>query len=101
MRWDLQQPNEIQVGRRDGPNEVRQRGTPGFHEDVANFTDYPGGHAEGFSDAHKMQYRAVYEHIASGKTTPVLFATAEDGDHEVKLCEALLRSSKAKTWVPV
>jgi predicted dehydrogenase len=101
VRWDLQQPNEIQVGRRDGPNEVLQRGTPGFHEDVANFTDYPGGHAEGFSDAHKMQYRAVYEHIASGKTTPVLFATAEDGHHEVKLCEALLRSSKAKTWVPV
>ena len=101
VRWDLQQPNEIQVGRRDGPNEVLQRGTPGFHEDVANFTDYPGGHAEGFSDAHKMQYRAVYEHIASGKTTPVLFATAEDGHHEVKLCEAILRSSKAKTWVPV
>lgn len=101
VRWDLQQPNEIQVGRRDGPNEVLQRGTPGFHEDVANFTDYPGGHAEGFSDAHKMQYRAVYEHIASDKTTPVLFATAEDGHHEVKLCEALLRSSKARTWVPV
>jgi predicted dehydrogenase len=101
VRWDLQQPNEIMLGRRDEPNQVLQRATPGFMEDVANFTDYPGGHPEGFNDAHKMHYRAVYEHIASGKTTPALFATAEDGHHEVKLCEAILTSSKSKSWVAV
>ena len=72
-----------------------------WDKDVANFTDYPGGHAEGFSDAHKMQYRAVYEHIASGRKTPLLFATAEDGHHEVKLCEAILKSSRSKGWVKV
>jgi predicted dehydrogenase len=101
VRWDLEQPNEIILGRRDEPNQILQRGTPGFLEDVANFTDYPGGHAEGFSDAHKMHYRAVYEHIASGKTTPLLFATAEDGHHEVKLCEAILKSSSTQRWVKV
>ncbi len=101
VRWDLQQPNEIIVGRRDEPNQILQRATPGFMEDVANFTDYPGGHAEGFSDAHKMHYRAVYEHIASGKKTEPLFANAADGHHEVKLCEAILQSSKAKAWVRV
>ncbi|MFM7604565.1 MAG: Gfo/Idh/MocA family protein, partial [Prosthecobacter sp.] len=69
VRWDLQQPNEIILGRRDEPNQVLQRGTPGFFEDVAHFTDYPSGHPEGFSDCHKMQYRAVYEHIASNKKT--------------------------------
>ena len=100
-RWDFQQPNEIHIGRRDGPNEVLQRGTPGFLEDVAGFTDTPGGHPEGFPDSHKMQYRAVYEHIASGRGTPVLFATAEDGHHEVRLCEAILKSSRAKKWVAV
>jgi predicted dehydrogenase len=101
VRWDLQQPNEIHLGRRDEPNQILQRATPGFMEDVANFTDYPGGHAEGFSDAHKMHYRAVYEHIASGKRTPLLFATAEDGHHEVKLCEAILKSSTSQRWVKV
>lgn len=101
VQWDLQQPNEILLGRRDAPNQILQRATPGFDVDVANFTDYPGGHAEGFSDAHKMHYRAVYEHIASGKKTPALFAGAEDGHHEVKLCEAILASSRAKTWVKV
>ena len=101
VRWDLQQPNEILVGRRDEPNQILQRGTPGFLEDVANFTDYPSGHPEGFSDCHKMQYRAVYEHIASNRKTEPLFATAADGHHEVQLCEAILQSSRAKTWVKV
>ena len=70
VRWDLQQPNEIYVGRRDEPNQILQRATAGFSEDVAGFTDYPGGHPEGFADAHKMHYRAVYQHIASGRKTP-------------------------------
>lgn len=101
VRWDLQQPNEIVLGRRDEPNQILQRATAGFSEDVAGFTDYPGGHPEGFPDSHKMHYRAVYQHIASGRETPVLFATAEDGHHEVKLCEAVLKSSLARRWVNV
>lgn len=101
VRWDLQQPNEILVGRRDEPNQILQRGTAGFSEDVAGFTDYPGGHPEGFPDSHKMHYRAVYEHIASGRKTPVLFATAADGHHEVRLCEAILKSSVRQRWVTV
>ena len=99
VRWDLQQPNEILLGRRDEPNQILQRATAGFSTDVAGFTDYPGGHPEGFPDSHKMHYRAVYEHIASGRRTPVLFATAADGHDEVKLCEAVLQSSRLKKWV--
>ncbi len=101
LRWDLQQPNEMILGRRDEPNQVLQRSTPGFDLDIAGFSDYPGGHPEGFADAHKMHYRAIYEHIASGRKTPLLFATAEDGHHEVKLCEAVLQSSRSKGWVKV
>lgn len=101
VRWDLQQPNEILVGRRDQPNQVLQRATAGFSEDVAGFTDYPGGHPEGFPDSHKMHYRAVYQHIVSGRKTPVLFATAADGHHEVRLCEAVLKSSRSGRWVTV
>ena len=101
MQWDFQQPNEIIVGRRDEPNQVLQRNTVGFAEDVANFTDNPGGHPEGFPDSHKMHCRAVYEHIASGGKTPQLFATAEDGHHEVKLCEAVLKSDASRKWVEI
>jgi len=101
VRWDLQQPNEIILGGRDEPNQILQRATAGFSEDVAGFTDYPGGHPEGFPDSHKMHCRAVYQHIASDRKTPVLFATAEDGHHEVQLCEAILKSDRTKRWVKV
>lgn len=101
VRWDLQQPNEILVGRRDAPNQVLQRATPGFDTDVAGFTDYPGGHPEGFPDSHKMQYRAVYQHIDGDRSAPVLFATADDGHHEVRLCEAVLESSRQQTWAAI
>jgi predicted dehydrogenase len=101
MRWDLDHSNEIVLGRRDEPNQVLQRGTAGFYEDVAHFTDYPGGHAEGFPDSHKMHYRAVYEHIASGRKTPLLFATAADGHHELEVCEAVLKSAAAGKWAKV
>ena len=101
VRWDLQDPNDIILGRRDEPNQILQRNTAGFTEDIAGFSDYPGGHAEGFADAHKMHYRAVYQHIANGGTSPALFATAADGHHEVKLCEAILKSSSAKKWVKI
>lgn len=43
--------------------------------------------------------RAAY--IGSGWRTPLLFATAEDSHHEVKLCEAVLKSSRSKGWVKV
>ena len=39
------------------------------------------------------------QYIANGRRTPVLFATSELGHHEVKLCEAVLKSSKVKGWV--
>ena len=101
VQWDFLEPNHIIVGRRDEPNQILQRATAGFSEDVAGFTDYPGGHPEGFPDSHKMHYRAVYEHIASGRKTPILFATVADGHHEVHLCEAILKSSNGRKWVKV
>src|SRR5262245_700239 len=99
VRWDFQHPNEILLGRRDEPNQVLQRATAGFSQDVAGYTDYPGGHPEGFPDSHKMHYREVYQHIATGRLTPVLFATAQDRHDEVRLCEAVLKSSRTKRWV--
>ena len=37
-------------------------------EDIAGFSDYPGGHAEGFPDTFKMNCRAIYSAIATGST---------------------------------
>lgn len=46
-----------------------------------------------------MNFRAIYSAIA-GKRSP-LYATVEDGHHEVAVCEAIIRSHKARAWVKV
>jgi len=97
--WNSEEPNTIQYGSRDGANELSLRGSPGFMEDVAGFSDYPGGHAEGFPDTFKMNMRAIYTAISTGKKGAIPFATVEDGHHEVKVCDAILKSSKTRKWV--
>ena len=83
-------------------NGVAHRACPGFADDVSGFTDYPPGHAEGFPDSFKMLYRAVYTDIAKGvRSKDQLYATAEDGHHEVLLCDAVLKSNETKKWVSI
>jgi predicted dehydrogenase len=99
--WDSEEPNTIQYGSRE-MNSVSHRACPGFGEDVSGFTDYPPGHAEGFPDSFKMMYRAVYADIARGSYSKrPIYATAEDGDHEVRLCDAILKSGASGRWVDV
>jgi predicted dehydrogenase len=99
--WDSEEPNTIHYGSREGSNRTSLRQCPGFDEDVAGFSDYPPGHAEGFPDTFKMLYRAVYGDIARGRSDRPLYATAEDGHHEVKICEAVLKSARTGRWVRI
>ena len=64
------------------------------------FANYPGGHAEGFPDSFKQLFRAVYETIDTGSST-IPYPTFADGDREVRLCEAILKSHREQRWVPV
>ncbi len=97
--WESEEPNTIRYGSRDEANRVSHRACPGF-EDAGSFTDYPPGHAEGFPDTFKMLYRSVYTAIATGVVPKEpLYATAEDGHHEVCLCEAILNSHHTQNWI--
>lgn len=99
--WDSESPEPLQFGNREGGNETVIRATPPFGTGAAGFVDYPPGHIEGFPDTFKMLFRSVYQTIASGRPQDGLFATVEDGHHEVAVCEAVLRSHQRKSWVTV
>jgi predicted dehydrogenase len=99
--WCSEEPEVLRFGSRDGANEVAMRATPGFGDGAAGFMDYPPGHVEGFPDTFKMLFRCVYGRIASGSKDKPLHATAEDGHQEVAVCEAIMKSSRAKAWVDV
>src|SRR5688572_21782182 len=101
VSWASEEPNSLQYGSRDTGNAVSHRACPGFAEEVAPFSDYPPGHAEGFADTFKMLYRAVYTDIANGASKSPIYATAQDGHHEIQVCEAILKSNAARKWVNV
>jgi len=100
LAWDSERPNELWLGHRDRPNELLLRDPALLHEDVRHFTNYPGGHNEGFPDTFKQLFRSVYDYIEAGDLkAPRLFPTFADGHREVLLCEAILRSHRERRWV--
>ena len=100
LAWTSEQPNELWVGHRDQPNECLTRDPALVAEGVRGFTDYPGGHNEGFPDTFKQCFRAFYNAIDSG-TSPadVLYPTFEEGHKEIVLCDAILQSHREQRWV--
>ncbi|MBI5386867.1 MAG: Gfo/Idh/MocA family oxidoreductase [Verrucomicrobia bacterium] len=99
--WCSEEPEALRFGNRDTANETAVRATPAFGDGAAGFMDYPPGHVEGFPDTFKMLFRAIYGTIATGDKGPRLFATAEDGHQEVAVCEAIMKSNSARTWIKV
>lgn len=97
--WNSENPDVLHVGRRDAANATAFRACAEF-QDAGGFTDYPGGHVEGFPDTFKMLYRDVYSSIATGRQTSH-FATAADGHQELRICEAILSSHRERRWVAV
>ena len=61
---------------------------------------YPGGHAEGFPDAFKNNFKAIYKSIED-KQSPIEYATFEDGLREVIICEKIFESNKTGKWVSI
>ena len=101
LAWDSERPDELWIGHRERANEVLLR-DPSLLADAARaVAGYPGGHAEGFPDAFKQLDLAFYSFIASGCQGKANFPTFADGDREVRICEAIAQSAKARQWVNV
>ena len=102
LEFNSESPNHLWCGYRDKANEIILKDPSLNSETTRNFTDYPGGHAEGFPDTFKMCFRAFYDTIAAGKIGPTSeFATFEDGHREIMVCDAVLESAQTKTWAKV
>jgi predicted dehydrogenase len=102
LAWDSEEPNTMWIGRRNDPNLSFAR-DPALLSDAASaFSNYPGGHAEGFPDTFKQCFRAFYGYIDAGDFgAPPPFPTFADGHREIVLCEAILESHRKNGWVEV
>lgn len=102
LSWTAEYPNELWIGHRDRPNQLIPKDPGLMANGAARFVDYPGGHNEGFPDTFKQLYRAIYGYLDHGDMrAPRDFPTFEDGHYEVLLCEKILESHLARTWLDV
>ncbi len=98
--WNSERPNELWLGRRDGPNEILVRDPALLGERARGYADFPGGHNEGFPDTFKQCFRAFYQAIDSGAAlNEVQYPTFEEGYQEIRLCDAILQSHREERWV--
>ena len=100
LAWDQEKPNEMWIGRRNGPNEILMKDPSLLYEEVRDYAHYPGGHNEAYPDGPKNLFRNVYGFLAGARDGGD-FATFVDGHNELAICEAVLKSSKEKAWVDV
>lgn len=102
LAWDSQSPNELWIGHRDQPNESLIRDPALVGPLARGYTNYPGGHNEGFPDAFKQCFRSFYNYIAADDYSAApLFPTFAQGHREVVLCDAILKSHRQQSWVDV
>jgi predicted dehydrogenase len=102
LSWCSERPEELTVGRRGRPNEIALRDPALLHSGARAFSDYPGGHCEGYPDTFKQLFRDFYAYIAAGDyNAPRNFPTFEDGHRELLVCDAILQSHRERRWVDV
>lgn len=100
LSWDQEKPNELWIGRRDGPNQTMLKDPSLLYEGAREYAHYPGGHNEAYPDGPKNLFRNVYGFIA-GERAGGDFATFVDGHNEIAICDAVLKSGREKQWVDV
>lgn len=104
LSWDQEEPNQLWVGHRERPNEIVIKDPSLLAESARRYAHYPGGHPEGYPDGPKNLFMNVYEFIRERKDPrrdAPLFPTFDDGHRENLIVEAVLRSARARRWVPV
>jgi len=100
VSWNQERPDELWIGQRNTPNSVIVKDPSLLYPRAAAFADLPGGHSEGYDDAHKQVYRHFYARVAD-PSVPIDYPTFEDGLWGMHLLEKVLESSKKNAWVTV
>jgi predicted dehydrogenase len=100
VAWNQERPDELWIGNRNEPNRILIKDPSMLLGPAAGFADLPGGHSEGYDDAHKQLYKRFYRRVAD-PSAPVDYPTFEDGRRGMVLLEKVVESAKKKGWVKV
>jgi predicted dehydrogenase len=98
--WNQEQPDALWIGHRNERSQLMLKDPSMMYPEAAKFADLPGGHSEGYDDAHKQLYRRFYERVAD-PSKPVNYPTFADGARGMVLIEKVLESSAKRAWVDI
>lgn len=100
VAWNQERPDELWVGERNEPNRLIVKDPSLLDPKAAGFADLPGGHSEGYDDAHKQVYKRFYAKVAN-PNAEVDYPTFADGFWGMHCLEKVLESSTTGKWVTV
>jgi predicted dehydrogenase len=98
--WNQERPDELWIGQRNTPNQIIVKDPSLLAPAAKSYADLPGGHGEGYDDAHKQVYRRFYRTVVD-RSAPVEYPTFVDGLRGMQLLEKVQESSKKRAWVEV
>jgi predicted dehydrogenase len=98
VMWNQENPNELWIGHRNTPNQLIVKDPSLLDPQAGPFAELPGGHAEGYGDAHKQVFKRFYRKIAD-PSAAVEYPTFEDGLWGMQLLEKVLESVAKRGWV--
>ncbi len=102
LAWDSDAANQLWIGSRQGASRLLERDPSLLSPAAAAFSDYPGGHPEGFPETFKQLHRDIYTWIAArDPARAVTFPSFADGDQEARICEAIAQSARTHAWATV
>ena len=101
LSWDSEEPNRLDIGHRDKPNQVFLKDPQLLSQAAKGYSWYPGGHPEGFPDTFKGLFQQVYTAAAQAPNVrpEADYPTFEDGHTEMVVVDAILKSAALQTWV--
>jgi predicted dehydrogenase len=98
--WNQERPDELWIGQRNANNQIIVKDGSLLYPEAASFADLPGGHSEGYDDAHKQLYRRFYAHVAN-PNAPIDYPTFEDGYRMMQILEKAHESAQKMAWVQI
>jgi predicted dehydrogenase len=98
--WNQERPDELWIGHRNEPNQLIIKDPSLLAPEARGYADLPGGHSEGYGDAHKQCFRRFYARVAD-PSAKVDHPTFEDGYHMMQILEKAIESAKKRAWVDV
>jgi predicted dehydrogenase len=98
--WNQETPDLLWIGHRNEPNQLMVKDPSLMDVKARGFADLPGGHSEGYDDAHKQCFRRFYARVADPKA-PIDYPTFADGYHMMRILEKVIESAKNRAWVDI